>query len=273
MSNSLELDLSNNEIKEYNNLHIEIIHCGKSACESMIELAKNLKKMRDDELYKIGGFYTFTEYVENAVGIKERQAYKYIKIYEDLPEEFLHSSAKLGITKLNLLSALSDDERINLLENNNIEDLSVKNLKEEINNLKNKNEDLNKNFNSLKDIQLKASKTVAKLTKEKAELLKQIEEIKKQEKEVVTVIDKSLDEKIKELELSLQKKENEIDSLNKKLNLNDDILIKFKVKFHDLQVLGQELISLINNAPGDKQSNLKKAIFTVVEGWNLYEKK
>ena len=75
------------------------------------------------------------------------------------------------------------------------------------------------------------------------------------------------------IELSLQKKENEIDSLNKKLNLNDDILIKFKVKFHDLQVLGQELISLINNAPGDKQSNLKKAIFTVVEGWNLYEKK
>ena len=46
---------------------------------------------------------------EKAVNIKQRQAYKYIEVYEKFTEDFLKENSKLGITKLLLLSNLTEE--------------------------------------------------------------------------------------------------------------------------------------------------------------------
>ena len=161
------MDLVENDLNKFQVLHNEILYNGKLACQFAIEMACKLKIMRDSKLYLTGGYSSFSEYVENGVGIKERQAYNYIKVYEDLPEDFLHSNAKIGITKLTLLTTLSNEERNIIVENNDIEDISVNNLKKQIEDLKNKNFDLSENFKKLSKISRDHVKKIAKLSKEK----------------------------------------------------------------------------------------------------------
>lgn len=50
---------------DFLSLHQTIIMCGSMASNALIEMAKNLKEMRDRKLYTAGGFNSFSEYVEN----------------------------------------------------------------------------------------------------------------------------------------------------------------------------------------------------------------
>lgn len=118
--------------QDFLNTHNEILTAGAVMSNGLITLAQNLKKMRDNKLYIEAGYETFEDYSENACGLKQRQAYNYIKILEDLGESFLHSNAKIGISKLSLLTTLSEDERTEVIENTNFEDTSVRELKDKI---------------------------------------------------------------------------------------------------------------------------------------------
>lgn len=114
------------------NLHLEIRKNGEIAATAMVEFAKGLKTMRDKHLYMELGFETFEEYAEKAAGLKQRQAYNYIQALEGLGETFLQSNANLGITKLQVLTELSYFEREEFVENNNVDEMSVRELKETI---------------------------------------------------------------------------------------------------------------------------------------------
>ncbi len=124
------------------------------AQESLFEVCKGLKEMRDGKLYKELGYQRFEDYSEQEIGIKHSQAYKYISIAEKLPEDFFHSSGKIGIQKLYLLSAVSEAERLEITENTDLEKTSVKNLENEIKALKDRNkilEDENRKNSNLKN--------------------------------------------------------------------------------------------------------------------------
>lgn len=116
-SEALELD---QRIKVYANM----------AWSSLMESAKCLKQMRDTRLYTELGFERFEDYTLGSLNIKERQAYTYIKAYEDLGERFLQSNASLGITKLSLLSAVPAPDREELVENNDIAGMTVEEVKQ-----------------------------------------------------------------------------------------------------------------------------------------------
>ena len=92
---------------EFLRKHEEILFSGSTASAYFVEFSKKLKEMRDSKLYERAGFASFGEYAEQAVNIKQRQAYKYIEVYEKFNEEFLTRNSKLGITKLLLLSSFS----------------------------------------------------------------------------------------------------------------------------------------------------------------------
>ena len=98
--------------------------------KSMIEngivgMSYDLKLIRDRSLYKELGYETFESYTEEEHGIKSRQAYKYIRAYEQLGADVLNSSAKLGITKLDLLASLDSGERAEFLSEHTIEELDA----------------------------------------------------------------------------------------------------------------------------------------------------
>lgn len=67
-------------------LHLDIRKNGELAASALVEFSKGLKQMRDKKLYTELNFETFEDYVENAVGIRQRQAYNYIQALENLGE-------------------------------------------------------------------------------------------------------------------------------------------------------------------------------------------
>lgn len=127
---SAELAELNNEQQDFIVLHKTIMANGNAAYMSAVQMARGLKEMRDSGRYKAGGFETFGEYAESACGIKERQAYNYISIIENLSGEFLQSTAKIGVSKLALLASMSAKDRDDLVteHGNELESLSTKEL-------------------------------------------------------------------------------------------------------------------------------------------------
>lgn len=129
------MELSGNLSEEQNealNLHYEIIAKGNLAASAMVDFCQNLKRMRDERKYLLLGHETFEEYVEQDVGIKQRQAYTYIQALESLGEKYLQSNASLGISKLGMLAALPWYERKEVEENNDVAEMSTRELKEAI---------------------------------------------------------------------------------------------------------------------------------------------
>ena len=132
------MELSGNLSEEQNealNMHYEIIAKGNLAASAMVDFCQNLKRMRDERKYLLLGHETFEEYVEQDVGIKQRQAYTYIQALESLGEKYLQSNASLGISKLGMLAALPWYERKEVEENNDVAEMSTRELKETISKL------------------------------------------------------------------------------------------------------------------------------------------
>lgn len=112
-----------------------IIANAQAAQQSLYEVCKGLKEMRDGKLYKELGYQNFEDYTENEVGIKRRQAYTYIQIATGLPTDFVQSTAQIGSEKLALLAKLDEPTREAVTESVDVESITVKELKAQISEL------------------------------------------------------------------------------------------------------------------------------------------
>lgn len=183
--------------QEFLMLHNSIIANGNAAAVCFIETARGLKEMRDSGKYKAAGFETFGEYSEAACGLKERQAYSYISVVENLSQEFLQTSAKIGVSKLSILASMSTKDREDLIANHGseLDDLSTRDLdklKKEYEGriqqlqldfetqLKLKEETIEELCDSIDEIgAINYSSDIKRLEDEKAELERELEGIKK----------------------------------------------------------------------------------------------
>lgn len=137
MSNEIiTTDVNSPEYSAALALHQQIITNGTIAANALLEMCRCLKQMRDDKLYTALGYDDFGVYCEDKANIKSRQAYTYIKIYEELPPAFLQSNAKHGVTKLELLTHINPLDREDFAEKVDIGELTVQELKAEIERLK-----------------------------------------------------------------------------------------------------------------------------------------
>lgn len=107
------------------------------AQQSLYDMCMGFKEMRDSRLYKELGYSDFGEYCEQETQINRQNVYKYIKVAENLPSEFVSSGRQIGIKKLYLLSSLSESERTELAESIDLESTTVKELKAKIDILQN----------------------------------------------------------------------------------------------------------------------------------------
>lgn len=121
-------------------LDMKIKTAAQLAQQSLYEMCMAFKEMRDKELYKELGYSSFEDYCEQETGFSRRNVYNYISIAEKLPEEFVNSSAQIGVKKLTLLAKLSDDERQEVAQS--ITDTTVKELQEQIKLLRQRNDDM-----------------------------------------------------------------------------------------------------------------------------------
>lgn len=158
--------------------HQRILANGEICAQSLLEICKDLKTMRDDKLYEEFGYASFDEYTENAVGIKPRQAYTYISTYERLGSSVLQSNASLGITKLDLIAQINPVERTEMLAEGTFDGMSVSEIRELVKKAKDQGEQI-----SLLQEQLEEAKTEAAETEEhdaeKDEMRSRIAELEK----------------------------------------------------------------------------------------------
>jgi hypothetical protein len=90
-----------------------------------------LKKVRDNELYK-SKYSTFEGYFETELKYSKKMVYNFIKIAEVFPLQTKEQIIDYGVTKLINLAELNENDRNELLDENNIKEMSVKELKQKV---------------------------------------------------------------------------------------------------------------------------------------------
>ena len=258
--------------------HNAIVYYARSACEFAYKMAIAIKRMRDEKLYVAGGYETFAEYTENVLGMKERNAYNYIQIAETYSEDYLQSNAKLGVTKLLLLSTLSDEDRAKI--EREAEDATVKELKEMVVAIKKEQgEQLSmlekEKSDEIKKLKEESAKKISELsdkvrvaTLAKASLEKEINDLKNAPSAVKIVKEPVLKQKIEELEEKLRQSCVSEQTLKKQLEIaKDSNMTKFAVKFEDLQKVIGEIKVLLNAMSADNKERCFKALQSVLGGF------
>lgn len=236
---------------------------GKVAVNAVCEIGKDLRTMKIEELYKCIGYESFEDYAEQEFSLKRRQAYQYISVYENLGEAFVQSNAQLGITKLSLLTQVNAEDRTEIMEQNDLEGMTVNEVRELIDKTKQQGEQLA--FFEQENTKLKDSADEAeKLRAEKAELQKRIEELESRPVEVA-VAEPEIKEVVKEVvkevpdQKAIDKKNKEIDKL--KMQVQTLTKEKDKIESEKEQAASEyeQRIEALKAAP--KQDDPDKASF------------
>lgn len=150
--------------KNFLSVHNEMVMAGRKAADCLIIMAKDMKRMRDEALYKEAGFATFKEYVEDALEIKERQAYNWISVL-DLPPEKLQLHAGMGVTKLALIATASRSVQEEVLSGEDVESATVKQLRDRI--------------KELEEAEEAKTAQITLFTEQKDNLVAELDEVKK----------------------------------------------------------------------------------------------
>lgn len=109
------------------------------AQQNLYDMCNGIKEMRDSKLYKELGYSEFNDYCTSELDTTDRTAYRYISIAENLSENLVTSMSLIGATKLALLAKLDEPQREEIQQTTNLEDVSVRELKAKIDELKNAN--------------------------------------------------------------------------------------------------------------------------------------
>ena len=117
-------------------LNAQIMTSARAAQQNLYDMAMGFKKMRDDKLYKELGYDNFSDYCEGETGMHRNNVYNYISIVEHLPADFVMSTLQIGKEKLYLLSTIDEEHRTEIIENTDLESTTVKELREQIEQLK-----------------------------------------------------------------------------------------------------------------------------------------
>ena len=212
-------------------LHQKIVTSAELAQKNLWDMCTSLKEMRDSKLYKELGYSNFEDYCENEVGMKRSNAYNYISIVEKVSLENVQSIGQIGMTKLSLLATISQEQQAEIAEKVDLENTTVKKLKEEIAQLKAKIDDFQVDIEvsskKISELQSQNAEWESKhdtleeenngLWKENEELHKQVRELENRPVEVAVLEpepsanERLLQETIKNLQIESQKRDEELE--------------------------------------------------------------
>ena len=201
--------------KEAVETHQRIITSANLAQQNLWDMCQGLKKMRDNKLYKELGYQNFEDYCETEIGMKRRNAYNYISIVEKINPENVQSIAQIGMTKLSLLATISEPEQAEIAEKLDLENTTVKQLKAEIEKLKDDNLNLSMNYDRMDANRIKLGNENTELKIENKTLQKQVEELENRPVEVAvdeTELQRRLNETIRALNKDAEQKNIELEN-------------------------------------------------------------
>ena len=266
--------------------HRRIISCGNAAGRAFIDLARELKRMRDGKLFAAAGFADFGEYVEQAVGLKQRQAYNYIKVAERFTDKYLEEHAGYGVTKLALLASISETEREGVEEGMDVENATTRELEARIRELEAEREEKQAQLSLFEEAKTKAErdaasvraaadksgaeiekmrKKVLKLGEEKTALEKQVQDLKNLPPEVKEVENPETAARLKAAEKARDEAIAAYESARKQLEVaSDESMMRFKVKFEDFQNILGEMFAIMAGMDREKVEKCVNALKVVL---------
>lgn len=230
-------------------LNRRIITSAQLAQQSLYDMCMGFKEMRDSKLYKELGYSDFREYCEKETGFKRTQVYAYITAVDKLPEEFVRSTEQIGITKLYLLSTLSDEDRISITDNNDLEKTSVRELEEKIKELKSENDKLvDKAYSEQKLAQHMSDKN-RELAERICALENEIKELENRPIEVAVADESASEKKLNEVIKSLEREN---------IRQNEALEARYREQTDNLRKkLEGEKLEAVKTAQRDREEQLK----------------
>ena len=123
-------------------LHNKILVSAQLAQNNLWDMCAGLKEMRDGKLYKELGYQNFEDYCQTEFNMTARNARNYISIIENISDENRKTFSAFSSSKLYLLSTLSEAEQAEITAENDVENMTVKQLEAEIRELKTRNKEL-----------------------------------------------------------------------------------------------------------------------------------
>lgn len=127
------------------NLNARIHYCKDSVERGLAEMCIGIEQMHSEKQYKVLGYQNFEEYCKTEFGFTRIQGAKYADVGKMLNDQNVNSSLhfeELGINKLALLAKLDEPTREVLTEQVDVENVTVKELRSEIDRITSENADL-----------------------------------------------------------------------------------------------------------------------------------
>lgn len=216
-------------------LHRRIVINAQTAQESLFEVCKGLKEMRDTELFKELGYKNFKDYSQAELGMTSRNANRYISIAEMVGKSGTSMSPNIGTTRLYLLSTLAEEDRKEVTESIDLENTSVRELQKKIDDLKAEKEYIKHEAELDRKEQERANELAQSFKEEcrrRAEEQERLEDlVSKLQEDIKGLEARPVEvavEKDPETEKKLAKKEEDLKKLKDKLKRAQDELSKEK---------------------------------------------
>lgn len=236
------------ELTEFNieKTTAEILILKDQMAQNIIEIGKRLLETKE----KIG-YGEFTNWLENKVEISHRTANNFMKIANTFSNSQL--VANLGTRKLLALAGLDEEDRQEVMQENNIEDMTTRELEQVVKEKK----EIKKQLETEKEYSEKLQEAIKEKENQIRTLQNEIENIQIPKKEIVEkevikevipenlVLEKqSLEKELKTLRKRAEKAENTVSRLKLDKEINQD-RIYTKVKLDNLLV---NIRDFLNNA-------------------------
>lgn len=262
----------NDKYIEAVNLNAQIHISAQAAQQNLYDMCMGFKKMRDSKLYKELGYSDFGDYCEKETGFKRRNVYNYISVVEKLPEDFVQTSARIGASKLILLSTLSNEQREEVVQSTNLENTSVRELEEKIKFYQQHQSELNAENQQLRadrvaamDMADNAKRSADKLKAQITSLESQIKDLESRPIDVAVQETSSEEKRLQEVIKSLEREN---------IKQNEALEAQYRNDVKEIREnLEEEKKQALKQAEKDKQERLSELRQELEKTKSEYEQK
>jgi len=223
------------------------------AQNNLLDMCTALKEMRDGKLYKELGYQNFEDYCGAEFNMSRANASKYISILENIKD--VSPVKHLGVSKLYLLSTLSESEQQEIIDNNDMDSITRKELEAQVRKLKEENEELEKAVDN-SDFNLTLAKT-------------QIKHLEEEKQSYQTTIDEQADY-IKEMEnrpieVAVAEPSEDVLALKKKIK---DLEHNTEQKLMEQANAYEQKLAEAQQADGDDKQAFKAYFAAAYDAWS-----
>lgn len=253
------------ELTEFNleRTTTEILMLKDQTAQNIIEIGKRLIKVKDNL-----GHGEYLQWLKEKVQFTERSAQRFMQIGREFSNAT--SMSHLGSTKLFLLAGLDEEDRQEVIQENNVEEISTRKLEQVVKEKK----EIKKQLEAEQEYSQELQEAIKEKEKQIRALQNEIENIQVPEKEIIEkeVIKEVIPE---DLILEKQSLEKELETLRKRAEKAEDTIksIKLETKIQQDNVFDTAKLDMLLSNVRDFLSKNSKFTYLKEDLQNIPPKK